>query len=303
MIPVVAIVGPTAVGKSALACELAEELNGEILSADSAQVYRGLDVGTAKPTPEERARIPHHLLDLVPPDQQFSLGEFQRRARPLLDEIHGRGRLPLVVGGSGLYVRGLLQGYCPPPPPDPELRRRLEALSTRELLGELQQRDPASAARIDPRNRRRLVRALEVCRQTGQPFSELARTRDPGLRSLTIGLWMARPQLKERIYRRVEWMVYRQGWLEEVRTLAEKGYAPHLRRLRILGYPQLLDVLEGRLTLEEAVARIQQATGRYARRQMTWFRRERDIRWLDVAGTSPRETARAWIREFLGQRT
>lgn len=299
MIPrVVAVVGPTASGKSALALDLARRLGAEILSADSVQVYRGLDVGTAKPTAEERAAVPHHLVDVVDLDQQFSVADFVRLARQAVEDIWARGRLPLVVGGTGLYVRALLEGYTlPPAPPDPRLRTALEALPSEELLEEIARRDPATAASIDRRNRRRLVRALEIMRQTGRPLSQLRGRSDPGLEALKIGLHRPRAALVERIDRRVEEML-RQGWLEEVRSLAEKGYGPHLRRLKALGYPELLDVVEGRRTLAEAVEAIKVSVRRYARRQMVWFRAEPGIRWVEAAEVVDCEPVLSWILAF-----
>lgn len=296
--PVVAIMGPTASGKSSLALALAERLGGEILSADSAQVYRGLDVGTAKPTPQERARIPHHLLDLRDPDQGFSLADFLRLAGPALEEIQTRGRLPLLVGGTGLYLRGLLEGYTlVEVPPNPELRARLEALQTEVLLTDLQARDPETAERVDPRNRRRLIRALEVCIQTGRAFSEISRRVPPEHPRLKLGLRVPRAVLTERIDRRLEAMV-ESGWVEEVRFLVEKGWGPCLRHLRILGYREILDVVEGQRPLQEALEEIRLATRRYARRQETWLRAEPGLEWIDFSPDSLR-VAEARILRFL----
>ncbi len=298
--PVVALMGPTASGKSSLALALAERLGGEIVSADSAQVYRGLDLGTAKPTPAERARVVHHLVDLRNLDEEFSLADFQTLAGGVLQEVWGRGRLPLLVGGTGLYVRGLLEGYTlVEVPPDPELRRTLEARDSQSLLDELGGRDPETAGRLDPRNRRRLVRALEVCLQTGRPFSELSRRVPPGYPRLKLGLRMPRPLLHERIGRRLEAMV-RAGWVEEVRALAEKGWGPRLRRLRILGYPELLDVVEGARPLDSALEEILRATRRYARRQETWLRAEPGLEWIEAPGATL-DVAESRIRRFLDQ--
>lgn len=297
---VVAVMGPTASGKSALALALAERFGGEIVSADSAQVYRGLDVGTAKPDAAERARVPHHLLDLRDPDQDFSLADFQRLATAALEEVWGRGRLPILVGGTGLYVRGLLEGYTlVEVPPDPDLRRSLEERETAALMAELSARDPVTAGRVDPRNRRRVIRALEVCLQTGRPFSECCRRVPPGYQGLKLALRVPREVLGQRIDRRLEAMV-RAGWVEEVRTLAEKGWGPSLRRLRILGYPELLDVVEGKRALEPALEEIRLATRRYARRQETWLRAEPGVEWLDFE-TSPLETAERRIRGLATQ--
>ncbi len=296
--PVVAIMGPTASGKSSLALALAERLGGEIVSADSAQVYRGLDVGTAKPSAEDRARVPHHLLDLRDPDQGFSLAEFLSLAGPALEDLHARGRLPLLVGGTGLYLRALLEGYTlVEVPPDPELRRALEARETPSLLADLQARDPETAGKVDPRNRRRLIRALEVCIQTGRAFSEVSRRVPPDHPRLKLGLRVPREVLAERIDRRLEAMVAG-GWVEEVRRLAEKGWGPCLRHLRILGYREILDVVEGSRPLQEALEDIRLATRRYARRQETWLRAEPGLEWIDFQ-PALLQAAEERIRRFL----
>ena len=296
--PVVAVMGPTASGKSALALALAERFDGEIVSADSAQVYRGPEIGTARPSAADLARVPHHLLDLRDLDEDFSLAEFQRLATAVVEDLHARGKVPFLAGGTGLYVRGFLEGYTlVEAPPDPELRRALDARDTEDLVAELQVRDPETAARVDPRNRRRLVRALEVCRQAGRPFSELSRRHPPDYRVLKLALRVPRELLWERIDRRLEAMV-RAGWVEEVRALAEKGAGPALRRLRILGYPELLDVVEGTRPLEEALEEIRRATRRYAKRQETWLRAEPGAEVLE-AGGDPLPEAERRVRRFL----
>lgn len=297
-LPLVAVVGPTASGKSGLALELARRLNGEIVSADSAQVYRGLSLGTAKPTEAERAEIPHHLLDLCDPDEFFSVADFQTLARHALEDVAGRGRLPLLVGGTGLYVRALVRGYTLPAEatPDPELREQLNRTPLPELLAELERVDPVGYARVDRHNPRRVVRAVEVFRQTGVPFSANYQTRDTGLDALWLALRWPQQRLDERIAERTRAMLDA-GFLEEVRSLAENGYGPSLRRLKLIGYPELLDVVEGRLSLEEAVELLERSTRRYARRQLKWFRREKDIHWLD-AERDVVEQALAAIREW-----
>ncbi len=296
--PVVAVMGPTASGKSSLALALAQRLGGEIVSADSAQVYRGLDIGTAKPTAAERARVPHHLVDLRDPDQEFSLADFQRLAGAVLQQVWSRGHVPLLVGGTGLYVRGLLEGYTlVEVPPDPDLRLALEQRDSESLMAELVARDPETAGRVDPRNRRRVVRALEVCLQTGRPFSELSRRVPPGYPRLKLALKLPRPLLDQRIDQRLQAMVGA-GWVEEVRALGEKGWGPCLRRLRILGYTELLDVVEGIRPLEPALEDIRRATRRFARRQETWLRAEPGLEWID-AGEAALEVAEARIHRFL----
>lgn len=296
--PVVAVMGPTASGKSALALALAERFDGEIVSADSAQVYRGPAIGTARPSAAELARVPHHLLDLRDLDEDFSLADFQRLAAAVVEDLHARGKVPFLTGGTGLYVRGFLEGYTlVEARPDPELRLALEARDTADLVAELRTRDPETASRVDPRNRRRLVRALEVCRQAGRPFSEVSRRHPPDYRVLKLALRVPREVLGERIDRRLEAMV-RAGWVEEVRALAEKGAGPALRRLRILGYPELLDVVEGTRPLEEALEEIRLATRRYAKRQETWLRAEPGAEVLE-AGGDPLPEAERRVRRFL----
>lgn len=295
---VVAVTGPTASGKTALSLALAEHFQAEIISVDSALVYRGLDIATAKPTPAELARVRHHLVDLVEVDHQFSLADFQARARQAIDDIHGRGRLPLLVGGTGLYLRALTEGYTlPDAPPDERLRARLSERSLAENLAELERLDPQAFGFIDQRNPRRVVRALEVCRLTGRPFSSFYRRHDPGFVSLKLGLAWPFEQLRPRIRQRVEEMVSA-GLVEEVRTLFENGYAPHLRRLRIIGYTEVLDALEGNCSLAEAIEQIVSNTGRLAKRQMTWLRKEEGVCWLEP-NQRLRDEAVRLVQNFL----
>ncbi len=287
----VAVVGPTASGKSGLARELARALDGELINADSAQVYRGADIGTAK----ER---PLHLVDIRDLDQFFSVADFQVLARQAIEEITRRGRLPILVGGTGLYVRALLRGYTLPEEatPDPALREELNNTPLSDLLQELERVDPAGYALIDRQNPRRVVRALEVFRQTGVPFSANYQTRDSGLDPLSLGLRWPPERLDARIALRTQAML-QDGFLEEVRALAENGYAPSLRRLKLIGYPEMLDVVEGRVSLDEAVELLERSTRQYARRQLKWFRREKDIHWLDAEG-DPVAEALATIRKW-----
>jgi tRNA dimethylallyltransferase len=283
-IPLVAVVGPTATGKTALAIALAERLGGEIVNADSRQIYRGMDIGTAKPSVEDRQRVPHHLFDLIEPDQPFSLADYLRLARETIAEIASRERLPLLVGGSGLYVRAVVHGLLPPPvAPDPTLRASLEAAARSNpepLLRELAERDPATAARIDPRNLRRVVRALEVIRKTGRPFSEQRQTQPPRYRTTTIGLTLDRAALYARVDARVEAMVAG-GWLVEVRRLRERGFGSELPAMTSHGYREMLAVLDGVLSLDEAKERIKRSTHRLVRQQYAWFRtNDPSIVWL-----------------------
>jgi tRNA dimethylallyltransferase len=284
-IPLLVIVGPTATGKSALAIALALRLRGEIVSADSRQLYQGMDIGTAKPTPEERALVPHHLLDSITPDTTYTLTQYQADAQAAIADIHARGHLPLLVGGTGLYVRAVVDNLAiPEVPPQWELRRELEAQAAREGAAALHARlaalDPASAARIDPANARRVIRALEVCLVTGQPFSALQGARPSPYRPLLLGLTCERARLYERADRRVEAMLAA-GLVEEVRALVARGYGWRLPAMTSLGYGEIGAYLRGETSLEEAVARLKFNTHSYIRRQYSWFRPDARIRWLE----------------------
>lgn len=286
MNPLIAIVGPTAVGKSRLALELSQTCDAEIVSADSRQVYRYMDVGTAKPTQEERALVAHHLIDVVYPDEDFSLALYQRRAREVIDDIHRREKLALLVGGSGLYVWALLEGWCiPPVPPDPVLRRELEARvqseGSKTLHRELGELDPAAAERIDPRNARRVIRALEVCCR-GDTFSQLQR-KEPFVDHLVIGLTTNRADLYKLIDARVDNMVGR-GLVDEVEDLVAKGYGFALPSMSGLGYKQIGRFLQGEIDLPTAIQRIKFDTHRFARHQYSWFPlRDKRIQWFDAS--------------------
>jgi tRNA dimethylallyltransferase len=285
------IVGPTAVGKTALSIYLAERLSGEIVSADSRLFYRGMDIGTAKPTPEERARIPHHLIDIADPDETVGLAMFLRLAHAAIADIHARGRFPIVVGGTGQYVRALVEGWTPPAvPPDPALRAELEEQARREspqaLHARLMALDPEAAARIDPRNVRRVVRAMEVALRAGSAGRGKA---PPPYAVFQIGLTMDRAALYARADARLEAMV-RAGLVEEIRRLLEKGYGWDLPAMSALGYIQFRPYFEGQATLEEVLAQIRRDTRRFIRHQYNWFRLgDPRIRWFDVARTPPEE--------------
>ncbi|TME60813.1 MAG: tRNA (adenosine(37)-N6)-dimethylallyltransferase MiaA [Chloroflexi bacterium] len=280
----IAIVGPTASGKSALAMRVAERMGGEIVSADSRQVYRGMDIGTAKPTIEERARIPHHLVDIVDPGERYDVLRYQRDGRAALAGIRTRGRVALVVGGTGLYVRALLDGLeLASLPHDPEVRARLESEDPATLHERLRAMDPNAASRVDPRNRRRLVRYLEVATIAGGP---VPRVRGAPLAALRIGLRPPREVLVAAIERRVRDMVA-QGVLDEARSLVARGIDPRLPSMSAHGYVHWAALLRGEIDLETAIARTARDVRAYSRRQMTWFRRDAAIRWFDPTATDP----------------
>lgn len=286
-LPLIVVCGPTASGKTALALELARRFETEIVSADSRQVYRGMDIGTAKATGEERSLVPHHLIDVVNPDQDFTTADFVRLARQAIAGIHDRGRLPMLVGGTGLYIRALTEGLLAAPGADQGLRRQLLAEESTEGEGtlhrRLQQVDPALAERLTPRDRVRIVRALEVFLLSGRPFSDLQGEHAFGEQSyelFKVGLSPDRDELNSIIDRRVEAMMAA-GLLDEVRGLLAKGYDPALKAMQTIGYRECLRHLQGELSLAEAVTLIQRDTRRYAKRQVTWFRKDKTINWVD----------------------
>jgi tRNA dimethylallyltransferase len=298
--PLIAIVGPTAAGKSAVALALARERSGEIVCCDSLQVYRGLDVGSAKATAEERAAVPHHLLDVVEPDQVFSAAEYSRNARTALAGIAERGRLAVVVGGTGLYLRALLYGLFEGPSRDNDLRERLERIATRRgdpgLHRMLAAVDPEAAARIAPRDRVRVIRALEVFRSTRRPISEHHRAGAQALRGhdvLVLGLDPPRDALRAAVERRTEEMFAR-GLLAEVGGLLDRGHGPELKPLRAIGYRQAVAVLRREMADDEARRAIVAETMRYAKRQMTWFRHQTRATWF-AAPEPALAAARAWL--------
>ena len=286
-IPLVVICGPTASGKTALSLELAASREIEIISADSRQVYRGMDIGTAKATPAERRLVPHHLLDVITPDEAFSVADFVRLGRQAAVEVWRRGHLPVVVGGTGLYLRGLTEGLTPAPGADPELRRRLLAAEEESGPGTLHRRlqdvDPALAERLSPRDLVRIVRGLEVFSLADRPLSAFQQDHgfaDTPFRVLHLGVTAAREDLYQRIDARVEQMLAA-GLLDEIRALLARGFAPELKAMQTIGYREGVRHLRGELGYTETVALIQQETRRYAKRQMTWFRKEKSIIWVD----------------------
>jgi tRNA dimethylallyltransferase len=296
---VLVVVGPTGVGKSSLALELAQKLGGEIVNADSRQVYRYMGIGTGKPGPQERALITHHLLDILDPDQDFSLALFQPLACQAIEEVFLKKRLPILVGGTGQYVWGVVEGWqVPRVPPDSAFRQEMEQKARREGVGslydELRVLDPEAASRIDPRNARRAIRALELAR-AGVKGRE---KRPPPYKFLIIGLTAPRDELYARIDRRVDDMIGR-GWVEEVRGLLEKGYSPLLPALSSVGYREIIDYLRREVGLPQAVQSIKFATHRFARRQFAWFGLDDPrISWLEAGGGEV-ERAFALVKEAL----
>ncbi|MDC5695790.1 tRNA (adenosine(37)-N6)-dimethylallyltransferase MiaA [Intrasporangium calvum] len=297
-LPIIAVVGATATGKSGLALDLAERLDGEVVNADAMQLYRGMDIGTAKLPVAERRGIPHHQLDVLEVTEEASVAAYQEAARADFAAIRERGRVPILVGGSGLYVRAALD-RLDIPPTDPRVRGRLEARAAEEgaeaMYRLLTEQDPAAAARIQPANVRRVVRALEVIELTGRPFSASMPTRELVAPALLIGLTVDRPVLDARIEARVEQM-WRDGLREEVEALLPLGLRDGFTASRAIGYAQAIGVLDGRLTEVEAVAETAQATRRYARRQESWFRPDPRITWVDATTPVPVDRVLSLVR-------
>ncbi len=298
MIPILAVVGPTASGKTSLAIELAKRLDTEIISADSMQVYRGMEIGTGAPTPEERARVKHHFVSFLDPGASFSAGEFERLAREVVIDLNNRGKTAVVIGGSGLYVRALIDGLFDGPGADEAIRKRLHAeaenIGTPAMYARLSPVDPAYAAQIKPTDLKRIVRALEVHEITGTPLSMLHAQHQaarPPLDAVQVLIDWPRDVLYQRINARVDHMIAN-GFIDEVRRLDKQGHAPHVKRLRSLGYREFLAHLHGEQTLEQATDRMKQLTRNFAKRQLTWFRADKRIQWLrGDAGERSRELA------------
>ncbi len=289
-IPLVVIAGPTGVGKTKISIELAERLNAEIISADSRQIYKGMDIGTAKPTPEERGIIPHHLIDIVEPDERFAVADYQKLAEEVIDDIHQRGKLPLLVGGTGLYIKAVVEGgyIFPGPSADRELRdglkREADQHGSEYLYNKLKEVDPAKARETHPRNLRRIIRALEVYYLTGKPISELQAEwaeAESGYNSVLMGLIRPREELYRRIDSRVDEMM-EAGLVEEVERLISDGYDEGAPAWLGLGYRQIIGYLKGLYDLDEAIYLIKRDTRRYAKRQLTWFRKVEGIRWFGL---------------------
>jgi tRNA dimethylallyltransferase len=285
----VVIVGPTGVGKSRLGLELAGEFSGEIVGADSRQVYRHMDIGTAKPSLEEQSLVRHHVFDIINPDEDFSLARYQHLACEAIDDVHQRGQLPFLVGGSGLYVWAVVEGWrIPHVPPDTVFRREMEKraaeIGGHNLYEELVGIDPVAAHRIDPRNVRRVIRALEISHSNSLPVSELRDKQAPSYESLIIGLTTDRSELYRRIDTRVEAMIER-GLIDEVKKLVEMGYDSAPPVVSGIGYRQITMYLRGELSLDETLQQIKTGTHRLARHQYSWFRlKDERIHWFDVRG-------------------
>jgi tRNA dimethylallyltransferase len=301
----IVILGPTAVGKTSLAIELALALDGEIVSADSRQVYRRMDIGTAKPTLEQRTTVPHHLLDIVDPNENLSVSQFQKMAYEIIDAIQARNRVPFLVGGTGQYITAVIEGWSiPEVPPNPALRAELEAFAERQgheaLFHRLKLLDPVAAESIDLHNIRRVVRAIEVCMESGQSFSQMQKKKPPPYDVLQHGLTMEREKLYSQADQRVDDMM-KQGFLDEVRRLLEMGYDRSLPSMSGLGYAQLAAHLLDEIPLEKSLTLTKHATHDFIRRQYTWFRgHDNGILWHNMGETGQQrviETARRWAEE------
>ncbi len=287
--PLVAIVGPTAVGKTRLSLELAQDLEGEIISADSMQVYQGMDIGTAKASLEEQQLIPHHLIDIIEPDEEFSVADFQRQVDKLIPEIHQRGRLPMLVGGTGLYVKAVISGFIfPDMETNWDLRNRLteeaEEYGTQYVHDKLREVDSVLADKLHPNDLRRVIRGIEVYQQTGKTstyFKEEAKRRPPRYQAVKIGLRRERENLYQRINQRVDKMI-EEGLVKEVKELYKEGYDRDLISMQGLGYKEIIGYLEDEYDLKEAIRLIKRDTRHFAKRQFTWFKRDDSIHWFDV---------------------
>ena len=303
MLDIIVILGPTAVGKTELSIRLAEKFKGEIVSADSRLLYRGMDIGTAKPSQTDRERVPHHLIDVSPPSESWSVARFVHEAGGIIDQIQRRKNLPFLVGGSGQYITALLEGWSPPPQPkNRQLRAQFEKVGREQgraiLHQQLAQVDPVSAERIQATNQRRVIRALEIYHSTGIPASQQRNNKPPDYRILRIGLRLERKVLYTRIDRRIDQMMAN-GFEDEVRALVNQGFDLELPAMSAIGYKQIGMAISGKISFEEAIKQIQKLTRQFVRRQDNWFKEtDPEIHWFDVRGELVAATS-VLIREFL----
>ncbi|MCD5401388.1 tRNA (adenosine(37)-N6)-dimethylallyltransferase MiaA [candidate division NPL-UPA2 bacterium] len=309
MIPLLTIVGPTAVGKSQAAIILAREMGGEIVSADSRKVYKYMDIGTAKPAKEERREIPHHLLDLIEPHEEFSAGRFQEEAKKVITQVYERGNIPILVGGSGLYLRAVTDGLFSGLQTDKDKRRKLKEgareLGPLYLHERLKEVDPLAASRIHPHDLVRIIRALEIYEETGKPISSLQSEekwgRDKLYNLTSIGLNRPRSNLYQRIEQRVD-IMFSRGLVDEVKSLLGRGYHENLVSMQGLGYKEVCGYLHGRYDEKEAVRLLKRNTRRYAKRQLTWFKKDKRIQWIDVSENENEKEIVPRIKKVLANR-
>jgi tRNA dimethylallyltransferase len=293
---VVAIVGPTCSGKTRTGIELAKRIGGEIISVDARQIYKLIDIGTAKPTQEERSQVPHHLIDIISLDEEMSAGVFAKLARDAVREIAERSHVPIMVGGSGLYLRATIDGLFESPEINyevrKELRERLRIEGADSLLKELSSIDPKAAEKLLPQNYKRILRALEVYYSSGVTITELRKTRPsvPDFETLQFGILLERKNLYRKIEKRVDEMI-EQGLLEEVRRILKRGFDPKLNSLQTFGYKEVIGFLQGKLKFDDMVLQIKRNTRRYAKRQMTWFNKDKRIVWISADGKTPEEVS------------
>jgi tRNA dimethylallyltransferase len=292
------IAGPTAVGKSEIALQLAERLGGEIVSVDSMQVYRGLDIGTAKPSPAERARVPHHLIDICDLTESFDVAQYIRLAQHAAAEIQSRGHVPILCGGTGLYFKAYLSGLGEAPSANLQLRAQLESMPFAALLHELHERDPVAYEKIDKQNPRRVIRAVEVIRLTGKPFSEVQspKSKVQSPKPVFFCLTRAAEDLRQRIDARVDGMFAR-GLVGETRELLKRGLEQNKTAMQAIGYRQVVEHLRGERGLAETIELVKTKTRQFAKRQLTWFRAQKNMEWIEL---KPRETTESLMRVVLG---
>jgi len=301
--PVIAVLGPTAVGKPRISISLAKQFEGEIVSVDSRLIYRGMDIGTAKPSVEERERVPHHLIDVADPNDTWNLAKFCEEALIVIHDIHSKGKVAFLVGGTGQYLRAILEGWTPPPSAETtDFRETMETIAANEgydtVHRQLQDVDPASSSRIDSRNVRRVIRALEIFHLTGMPASSQRVKEPPSFEILRIGLTLPRAELYRRIDKRIDLMI-EAGWIEEVQDLIDTGFSPDLPSLSAIGYAQLAAYLSGEMDLDSALVEIRRLSRQFVRRQANWFKADDpQIQWFD-AESSVEERITAIIERWL----